>query len=421
MEAAAHHEAISAAFRDGRAALQRKEQELIHEVELRRDRALHSLAAQQEELVDSLAQHSESAALIRTAMQEDDVRSFLAGHAQLCARLETEEAIAESLYETQATVANSSRWSIPDGLVSSTVDAANGAAAAVGFGKSADVVSSGLQHRPAVPPVMGAGTAAEALQGESEEATVRRQAAEGDAESLYILGGWLHQGTGGIPSNRVEAETHHRAAAAQGHPEAACALGCMLIEPLADPDRCYRSVHGAQALQEALALLQQAADAGVIEAHYNLGWILSGELDAGGQGIRDVERAIEHYRVAAHGGDGMSKLSLGSLLTDNVTTTTVNGDDDGDARTRWSEALDWWEQALEDPEVSAEAAFRLGNACERAAEMLSVESRGAEGGSSPTPTDMQQALAYYRQADEAGHPLARKEVARVLAALPSVS
>ena len=422
-EAEAHREAIAGVFRDGRAALQGKEQELLREVELRRDSALHCLAAQQEELVDSLAQHSESAALIRTALREDDARSFLAGYAQLCARVEIDEAIAESLYEAQATAAAANRWSIPDDLVPGTVDAAAAAAAAVGFAKYSDRAPTALLDRWAPPPVISTIEAPETPERDSEEATVRRLAAEGDAESLYILGGWLHHGTGDIPIDTGEAESYYREAAAQGHPEAACALGCMLIQPLAEPDSRHQRMHSAGVLEEAMALLQQAAEAGVLEAHYNLGWILSGGLNLGGEEIRDVGQAIEHYRVAALAGDGMSKLSLGNVLAENTTAAAENsGDGGGDARTRWAEAIDWWKQALEDPDVSAEAAFRLGHACEREAEMLAGETgaAGSNADDSSTPDDtrlisagLQQALNYYHQAERAGHPLAGREIARL--------
>lgn len=425
-EASAHRETVAAVFRDARDALQRKEQDLVRDVELRRDSALHSLAAQQEELADSLAQHSESAALIRTALHEDDPRSFIAGYAQLCARLETEEVIAESLYEARTTAPDASHWYTPGDLVNGTVDAAIKAAGAVGFDNLAEPLD-----RWAPPPVVRVDEETERLQGNSEEATVRRRAAEGDAESLYILGGWLQRGTGGFPSDRREAETRYRQAASQGHPEAACALGCMLIEPLSGSCSRHSREHSVPALEEALALLRQAADAGVLEAHYNLGWILSGGLGLGGEDVNDNEQAIEHYRVAAHGGDGLAQLSLGNLLADSMTAAASGGDDD-DARAQWSEAIDWWKQALEDSEVVAEAAFRLGCACEREAEMLAGEGSAAaiaEGNAAvrSTPDDkrlisagMQQALDYYRQAEGAGHPVAGKEVAR-LAALPLMS
>lgn len=430
-EAEAHREVIAGVFRDGRAALQGKEQELLREVELRRDSALHCLAAQQEELVDSLAQHSESAALIRTALREDDARSFLAGYAQLCARVETEEAIAESLYEARATAAHANRWSIPDDLVPGTVDAAAAAAAAVGFAKQSDRVPAALLDRWAPPPVISTDEAPETPQRYSEEATVRRLAAEGDAESLYTLGGWLHKGTGDIPIDTADAETHYRKAAAQGHPEAACALGCMLIQPLVEPGSRHQRMHSAGLLAEALALLRQAAEAGVLEAHYNLGWILSGGLEIDGEEIRDVEQAIEHYRVAALGGDGMSKLSLGNVLAESMTAAAESGGDgSSDARIRWAEAIDWWKQALEDAEVSAEAAFRLGHACEREAEMIAGGTGGAgsKADGSITPDDtrlvsagMQQALSYYHQAEGSGHPLAGREIARLSQAWPPVS
>lgn len=432
VEASAHREAIDATFREAGDALRRKERELTQEVESRRDSALRSLAAQQEELVDCLAQHSESAALLHTALREEDAHNFLAGYAQLCARLETEEAIAESLYEARTAAPQTSAWSIPDGLVPSTADAAVAAAAAIGFGppdgSGSDLALSADAAQPdrwAPPPIMSADEAVEQEEGEGAE--VQRRAAAGDVESLYTMGGWLHRGDGGVPVDRAAAAAHYRQAVAQGHAEAACALGCMLIEPFASgsPGGGDDSETGP-VLEEALALLRQAADAGVLEAHYNLGWVLSGGL---GDGLvsTDTQQAIEHYRVAAHGGDGLSKLSLGNLLADSTTTAAASGSE-AEARERWLEAIDWWKQAMEDSEAAAEAAFRLGRACERDAEMLAAEAEAeagagagaGEGGrvddSRLVSAGMRQALAFYRQAEGAGHPGAGQEAVRLAAA-----
>ena len=376
-----------------------KEQELTEELEARREHVVHSLSAQQEELVDSLAQHLESVALLHAALREEDTHSFHAGHAQLCARLETEEALAEALYEARTTTPHQlSRWSIPDGLIPGTAGAAIAAASAIGFDRWAPPPAPAAEQQPPqrqeAPPTIhysGMEDPAEAMAPvsaqEDEEAEVYRLAAEGDAESQYILGGWLSQGR----ALSGDAETQYRVAAEQGHAEAACALGCLLIEPLAaaaaDGGNAGDVGKGSAAAVEALALLQQAADAGVLEAHFNLGWVNSSGL----LGEDDYEKAADHYRVAAHGGDAGAMLQLGNLLADTATPGS-----DG-----MLEAIEWWKKAAEESEATAEAAYRLGQACLREAESLQRQD-GGEDDARLVEAGKAQALQYYQRAEAAG-------------------
>lgn len=131
---------------------------------------------------------------------------------------------------------------------------------------------------------------------------LERQAAEGDAESLYQL--WQIYSLGwGVPEDDIRATAYLERAAESGHLEAISTLGRWHWDL---PERT-----NAQR-RRAVELWRRAADGGRRDTQYGLGVAYATDEDM----PINLEESVRYYRMAAENGDTEALYNLGTMYLD---------------------------------------------------------------------------------------------------------
>lgn len=167
---------------------------------------------------------------------------------------------------------------------------------------------------------------------ESDIASIRKAAEQGEAESQYNLGHMCYRGEG-VAQDYKQAAEWFRRAAEQGDAGAEINLGYMYYNgqgvPLDD--------------NQALKWFRKAAEQGIVMAQVNLGYMCY----KGQGGHQDYKQAVVWYRKAAEQGEAMAQVNLGFMF---YKGQGVSQD--------YTQAVTWYRKAAEQGEPKAQ--YNLG-------------------------------------------------------------
>jgi TPR repeat protein len=229
----------------------------------------------------------------------------------------------------------------------------------------------------------------------------------GDAEAQDALGGWYHEGKGGLPKDDAEAVKWYRKAAEQGDSEGQFYLGLM-----------YRRGWGVEKdYAEACKWYRKAGEQGNPDGQNGLG-----VLYENGWGVeKDYAEARKWYRRAAEQGNSNGQAALGGMYK--------NG---WGVEKDYAEACKWYRKAAEQGNPHGQAClgwlYQNGLGVERDyAEALRWYRKAAEQGDSDgqvclgvfyqngwgVEKNVTEAVAWYRRAAALGNTYAKENLERL--------